>query len=1044
MSLSCCSCIAHFLLLLCLLHAQFWTSNCASDGACSSEELQSLLQFRRGLIDPDNLLSSWQGRNCCHWRGLSCDNLTASVISIDLHNPYANASDPRYDLWNLSGRVDHSLLQLKFLSHLDLSYNNFNGLQIPSFIGSLKRLKYLNLSNAGFAGTIPFRVGNLSELRYLDLSSSLQPLFADSLQWVTGLSSLRHLKMSGVDLSKIGSDWVQAVNGIPSLTLLDFQACGLSGIAQSISPVNFSSLAVLDLSFNSFNSEIPYWFSNLSSLVQLDMVSAGFYGSIPVELSATPSLRHLDLSMNGNLTVDSFTLLRGKWRQIEVLRLASNQIYGRLPDSIGNISSLIELDLLSNNIEGGIPSSIGKLSNLQILDLSGNNLTLDLPLHLIKHPLPKLRTLSLAVNKLSGTLPGWLGELANLETLDLSYNSIRGFIPSSIGKLPFLATLDLSGNQLDGTPPYSIGQLTKLHQLDLSSNHLTGTITERHFERLNDLKFLLLGFNSLTVNISSGWTPPFQVQNLGLGSCQLDQFPYWLQTQKELEFLDLSNSSISGELPTWFWDLTSNLLLLNISFNLIEGELPKPLYINAFADVDIRSNLLSGPLPVFSNFVELLDLSNNQFSGPIPGDIAELQPYIISLSLSNNNLSGEIPNSIGLIQELQVLDLSRNNLSGPIPASLSNCSYLKALVLEHNSITGTIPPSLGSLRQLQSLHLSNNLLHGVIPPSLKNMSNLQTLDLGYNNFEGAIPVWLGESFPALRILRLRANKLSGRISYGLSKLSSLQVLDIAGNDLEGQIPGSLGSLTAMAIQQRPNQYVQYGFYRGTYYSESLSMVINNRQLVFTKTLSLLVSIDLSDNNLSGEVPGELMGLSGLLVLNLSRNQLHGEVLQQISELQNLLFLDLSNNQFNGSIPASMASMSFLSYLNLSNNNFSGRVPDAGQLGTFDPSAYSGNPFLCGAPLNVSCEDDPPTGKSDGIVIDGSESILEDEEFYVSLGLGFASGLLGLFGVISIRKTWSVVYFNLVDSIVDWISKMKNMFPGVTDRRRRSRKARARK
>lgn len=179
-------------------------------------------------------------------------------------------------------------------------------------------------------------MGNLSELQYLDLSSTWHPLFADSLQWATHLSSLRHLAMSRVDLSKIGSDWVQAVNGMPSLTLLDFQACRLSGIARSISPVNFSSLAVIDLSFNSFNSEIPYWFSNLSSLVHLDMISAGFYGSIPVELSAIPSLRYLDLSMNGNLTVDSFTLLRGKWRQIEVLRLASNQIYGRLPDSISH------------------------------------------------------------------------------------------------------------------------------------------------------------------------------------------------------------------------------------------------------------------------------------------------------------------------------------------------------------------------------------------------------------------------------------------------------------------------------------------------------------------------------------------------------------------------------------------------------------------------------------------------------------------------------------------------------------------------------------
>ncbi|KAG6529873.1 hypothetical protein ZIOFF_012088 [Zingiber officinale] len=76
-------------------------------------------------------------------------NITASVISIDLHNPYANASDPRYDMWNLRGRVDHSLLQFKFLRHLNLSYNNFNDLHIPRFIGFLKRLSIARLAQQG-------------------------------------------------------------------------------------------------------------------------------------------------------------------------------------------------------------------------------------------------------------------------------------------------------------------------------------------------------------------------------------------------------------------------------------------------------------------------------------------------------------------------------------------------------------------------------------------------------------------------------------------------------------------------------------------------------------------------------------------------------------------------------------------------------------------------------------------------------------------------------------------------------------------------------
>ena len=194
-------------------------------------------------------------------------------------------------------------------------------------------------------------------------------------------------------------------------------------------------------------------------------------------------------------------------------------------------------------------------------------------------------------------------------------------------------------------------------------------------------------------------------------------------------------------IPTWFWDLLFNLSLLNISFNMIEGLLPNPLPIQSYADVDMRSNILTGPLPLLSDMVELLDLSNNQFNGTIPPNIGDWQPNLIYLSLSANNLSGKIPTSVGEIQELQALDLSGNKLTGTIPQSLQNLMYLKALGLEHNFLSGPIPASLGSLKQLQSLHLNNNQLSG------QNCSSLETLDLGNNSIDGVLPIWLGWSLP---------------------------------------------------------------------------------------------------------------------------------------------------------------------------------------------------------------------------------------------------------------------------------------------------------
>ncbi|KAM1460386.1 hypothetical protein ACFXTO_045698 [Malus domestica] len=135
---------------------------------CKETERKALLELKAGLTDPSDRLLSWVGEDCCQWSGIGCNNVTGRVTKLNLRNEFSDGEDGTVHAFG--GEINPSLLVLNDLIHLDLSMNNFEGVQIPSFIGSLEKLEYLNLSSASFGGVIPHSLGNLSRLLSLDLS----------------------------------------------------------------------------------------------------------------------------------------------------------------------------------------------------------------------------------------------------------------------------------------------------------------------------------------------------------------------------------------------------------------------------------------------------------------------------------------------------------------------------------------------------------------------------------------------------------------------------------------------------------------------------------------------------------------------------------------------------------------------------------------------------------------------------------------------------------------------------------------------------------
>ncbi|XP_055824433.1 receptor-like protein EIX1 [Solanum dulcamara] len=276
------------------------------------------------------------------------------------------------------------------------------------------------------------------------------------------------------------------------------------------------------------------------------------------------------------------------------------------------------------------------------------------------------------------------------------------------------------------------------------------------------------------------------------------------------------------------------------------------------------------------------------------------------------------------------------------------------MVVANNRISGSIPYSLCSSTSLSFLYVRNNNLSGQFPTSLKKCQGLEVLDLGRNALSGKIPEWVGTKLGYLGILSLRFNEFSGSIPPSICQLQTIQILDLSGNHLSGRIPKCFSNFTTMQLLQDGTS-VSYDFDAytprvGTLYHGNAFIQWKNKESEYCNILWLVKTIDLSSNELVGDIPNDFSRMNALLSLNLSRNNLTGNIIEGIGLMKMLESLDLSGNHLSGKIPIGLANLTFLSVLDLSNNNLSGRIPSSTQLQGFDSSTYGGNIQLCGPPL----------------------------------------------------------------------------------------------
>ncbi|XP_042386765.1 receptor-like protein EIX2 [Zingiber officinale] len=699
-------------------------------------------------------------------------------------------------------------------------------------------------------------------------------------------------------------------------------------------------------------------------------------------------LEYLDLSDNS--ITGGIPLSMGNLIRLEYLYLYDNNIIGEIPSSIGNLTSLTHLDVSSNKFYGCIPSALGNLVNLEELHLFDNNISCQIPENIGR--LHNLSDFDASMNNLTGQIPLSLGDLCNLEYLDLSENNIGGEITNLLddfskcsqgSKLQYFV---MSDNMFTRSISSSLGQLTQLEFLNISFNSLQGNMTDAHFSQLANLTSLDISYNSLNLILSDDWLPPFHANLIDMSYCHLGtRFPSWIQTQTTLRHLSLSRVELYGNIPSWFSDFIFN---------------------NSVIYLDLSSNNLNGQIP--SSLSVFMDLSNNFFEGTIPLNY-RYSGEVHILLLSNNHINGCLPAFFCKLTMLRVLHLSNNYLSGEVP----NCNDLYPI-------------------SLNSLHINNNKLSGPFPSALRHCDELVTLDLGGNKFFGEIPNWVGRSFPSLKFLRLSSNSFDHVIPASIGSLTSLQVLDLSFNNLIGSIPSSISNFSSMVVKQNYTDLLYVRSYHqapcafvnqlyrcaGVVNSFKDNIIINAKGSTndYTNALSAVASIDLSNNNLFGEIPKEITKLHGLYFLNLSNNHLTGRIPENIGVMKELESLDLSMNNLMGGIPFSLSDLYFLGSLNLSYNNLSGKIPTGGQLSTFNDSTYVGNKGLCGAPLPECPNDEANHSPYQAEDDDKLERVLD----YAIIVIGFIVGFWTYLGVIFIKKTARITLFRMVDNMYDWM------------------------
>ncbi|KAG4203785.1 hypothetical protein ERO13_A04G005750v2 [Gossypium hirsutum] len=257
----------------------------------------------------------------------------------------------------------------------------------------------------------------------------------------------------------------------------------------------------------------------------------------------------------------------------------------------------------------------------------------------------------------------------------------------------------------------------------------------------------------------------------------------------------------------------------------------------------------------------------------------------------------------------------------PSDTTLFLLPYLQKLNLAYNDFNRSkIPYEFGRFESLLYLNLSHARFVGEVPSQVSHLSKLVSLDLSSSIYyheqftidkhalEGIV-----HNLTEVRHLFLDGINMSSVNPHVFMSLSSsLRSLSLGGCDFQGKFPKNIFDL--------PN------LLQLTHLDLSMNQLSGQIPRSLGNLLQL-THLDLSHNQLSGQVPLSILNLTRLEDLTIVENSLEGSIPDDVTAFPDLILLDLSNNLFNGTLPSWLYTAPTLKEIDLSQNQISGHIKE---------------------------------------------------------------------------------------------------------------------